>query len=63
MQKLQGVIAPMVTPMTEDGAVDYKSLENLTNHLISRGIKALYPCGTTGEASTSLYSSWREYYR
>jgi 4-hydroxy-tetrahydrodipicolinate synthase len=51
MKKLCGVIAPMITPMTDKGEVDYGSMENLTTHLISRGVSALYPCGTTGEVN------------
>ena len=51
MKKLKGICVPMITPMFEDGSVDYCSLEKLVDHLIERGVDALYPCGTTGEVN------------
>ena len=48
---MTGVNVPMVTPMTETGEVDLGSLARLTEHLISRGVSGLYPCGTTGEVN------------
>lgn len=49
MKKLHGITIAMVTPMDEQGAVDYASLKQLTDFLIERGVDCLYPCGTTGE--------------
>ena len=49
MRKLYGVTVPMVTPFDEEGRVDVKSLEKLTEYLIDKGIQCLYPAGTTGE--------------
>lgn len=49
MIKLHGAVAPIVTPLTEEDTIDIKGLENLTDHLIDKGITCLYPCGTTGE--------------
>ena len=46
------VQCPIVTPMTEDGAVDLDGLETLVEHLVSDGIDGLVPCGTTGEFSS-----------
>ena len=46
---MTGVIVPMTTPFTDDGAVDYGTLEKTTHYLIDHGIRCLYPCGTTGE--------------
>lgn len=48
MKKLYGVVTPIITPLTEDGQVDYRSLENLTTSLIERGSDGIYVCGTTG---------------
>lgn len=48
MKKLYGVVTPMITPMDENGNVDYASLETLTKYLIAHGSNCLYPCGTTG---------------
>ena len=37
MKKLYGVTVAMITPFTEEGNVDVKALEKLTEMLISRG--------------------------
>jgi 4-hydroxy-tetrahydrodipicolinate synthase len=42
----------IVTPMREDGAVDYAVLERLIAWQIESGIDGLVPCGTTGEGAT-----------
>lgn len=49
MKKLQDIVIPMVTPLTECDAIDVKSLRNLTEYLIGKHMDCLYPCGTTGE--------------
>ena len=49
MERLKGVVIPMVTPLTDEDKIDVKSLERLTDHCIAGGMTALYPCGTTGE--------------
>lgn len=48
MKKLYGVVTPIITPLMEDGHVDYRSLGNLTTSLIGRGSDCIYACGTTG---------------
>ena len=52
MKKLYGVTVAMITPFTEEGNVDVKALEKLTEMLISRGVNCLYPCGTTGDGAS-----------
>ena len=47
--KLTGIVVPMVTPLTENGALDCAGLEALTNHLIAGDCAALFALGTTGE--------------
>ena len=49
MQKLYGVVVPIVTPLTEDDKIDVESIKNLVDHCIDGGLQCLYPCGTTGE--------------
>lgn len=49
MKKLEGVVVPIVTPLTEDDQIDVESLKKLVDYLIEEGVQALYPCGTTGE--------------
>ena len=50
--KFQGAFTAMVTPMKEDGAVDYEGFRKLVDFQISEGVDGLVPLGTTGESST-----------
>jgi 4-hydroxy-tetrahydrodipicolinate synthase len=49
---IQGSIVALVTPMTEDGAVDDVSLKKLVEFHIEQGTDALVAVGTTGESAT-----------
>ena len=51
-QTIQGSIVAIVTPMFEDGSVDWKSLEKLVECHIKQGANSIVAVGTTGEAST-----------
>ena len=51
-QIIQGSIVAIVTPMNEDGSVDWKSLEKLVEWHIAQGTNSIVAVGTTGEAST-----------
>jgi len=42
----------MVTPMHDDGGVDWTALERLVEHHISEGTDAIVSVGTTGESAT-----------
>jgi 4-hydroxy-tetrahydrodipicolinate synthase len=46
------VLVAMVTPMTNEGEVDWAGVESLMEHLISNGADGLVVTGTTGETST-----------
>jgi 4-hydroxy-tetrahydrodipicolinate synthase len=48
---LAGVWMPLVTPF-KDGAIDVASYKKLIKHYVARGVSALFPLGTTGEAPT-----------
>ena len=45
----KGVIPPIITPLTDDGEVNYEVLRQMVNHLIGQGVHGLFPLGTTGE--------------
>ena len=51
-QIIQGSIVAIVTPMFEDGRVDWKGLEKLVEWHIAQGTNSIVAVGTTGEAST-----------
>ncbi len=47
-----GSIAALVTPMTDDGRVDFTALENLVHWHVAEGTDAIVAAGTTGESAT-----------
>src|SRR5215213_7965513 len=49
---LRGCATALVTPFTNDGAVDEKRLRDLIEYQIANGVRVLVPCGTTGESVT-----------
>ena len=51
-QIIQGSIVASVTPMFEDGSVEWKGLEKLVEWHIAQGTNSIVAVGTTGEAST-----------
>lgn len=52
MLNLGRVITAMITPFTEDGAVDYEAAVALAKHLIEHGSEGILVGGTTGEGAT-----------
>ncbi len=49
---LTGSMVAMVTPMNEDGSVDWPALERLVDHHVEQGTDAIVSVGTTGESAT-----------
>ncbi len=54
-QIFTGAATALVTPMKEDGSVNFERLKTLVDEQIRGGIDALVICGTTGEKSTLNY--------
>ena len=52
MKKFQGAITALITPMKENGDVDYDAFRRLIQFQIAEGIDGLVPLGTTGETPT-----------
>lgn len=52
MSIFKGAGVAIVTPMKENGAVDYEKFKELVEFQIKGGTDAIIVCGTTGEAST-----------
>jgi 4-hydroxy-tetrahydrodipicolinate synthase len=46
------VLTAIVTPFTDDGAVDYDGFAELARHLVANGSDGIVVAGTTGEAPT-----------
>ncbi len=49
---MRGCATALVTPFTNDGAIDEPALTRLIEYQLSGGVKLLVPCGTTGESAT-----------
>jgi 4-hydroxy-tetrahydrodipicolinate synthase len=49
---LRGAFTALVTPFTNDGAVDDAAFRRLVRWQVLAGIDGLVPCGTTGESPT-----------
>ena len=47
-----GAAVALVTPMNQDGSVNYNKLEKLVEFQIQNGTDAIVACGTTGESAT-----------
>jgi len=45
----KGVIVPVITPFTEDGAINFSVYRKIINHLLDNGVHGIFPLGTTGE--------------
>lgn len=60
--QFKGLGVAMVTPFTDDFAVDYNALGNLTESLISGGVNYLVVLGTTGETATLTKEEKKQVY-
>src|SRR5262250_3326841 len=56
--QLRGCGTALVTPFSQDGAIDENALRNLVSWQIESGIDFLIPCGTTGETPTLTHDEW-----
>lgn len=59
----KGVATALVTPMNEDGSINYERLCSLIDEQIDAGIPALVICGTTGESATMTLEEHSEVIR
>lgn len=48
----KGVATAIVTPLNQDGSINYDCFKKLIDFQIDSGVDAIVVCGTTGEAST-----------
>lgn len=55
MAVFKGAGVAIVTPMHEDGSVNYEKLEELIEYQIANSTDAIIICGTTGESSTMTH--------
>ena len=63
MNGLVGSIVALVTPMQEDGSIDYPTLRKLIDWHIAEGTNCVCVVGTTGESPTVSMEENREVIR
>lgn len=52
---LRGIVAPMVTPLSDRDTLDTAGIERLIEHILGGGVQGLFILGTTGEAPSLSY--------
>ncbi|GIX49954.1 MAG: hypothetical protein KatS3mg132_148 [Limisphaera sp.] len=51
-EKWQGVVVPMVTPVTAEGRLDEAVVDTMVGFLVEHGVDGLFVLGTTGEGAS-----------
>ncbi len=59
----EGVATALVTPMNDDGSINFDRLRTLIDEQIEAGVPALVICGTTGESATMTLEEHSEVIR
>ncbi len=49
--KFNGILVPVISPLTPDGEVDYNALEKVILYVFEKDVDGLYVCGGTGDAN------------
>ncbi len=57
--RFHGIIPPICTPLTSEGAIDIPSVHSLIDYLLDNGVHGLFAFGSTGEC-TSLTGQQRK---
>ncbi len=60
IQRLQGIVPPMITPLAARDELDHPGLERLVDRIVDGGVSGLFLLGTTGEAPSLSYRLRRE---
>ncbi len=58
--ELKGVFTALVTPFTQDGALDLDAFAAHVKRQIAGGVHGLVPCGTTGETPALEDAEWEQ---
>lgn len=57
---LNGIIPPIITPLTAEGKLDEAGLCKVIDHCIAGGVSGLFTMGSTGEAMRTGRDVWRD---
>ncbi|MFZ8926976.1 MAG: dihydrodipicolinate synthase family protein, partial [Candidatus Nanopelagicales bacterium] len=56
---ITGILVALVTPFTDDFAVDDAGIQRHVDRMVAAGIHGLVPLGTTGEFTTMTHAERR----
>lgn len=59
--RFQGIVPPLVTPLSARDQLDVEGLQRLIDHVIEGGVSGVFLLGTTGEAPSLSYRLRREF--
>ncbi len=60
MTQFHGIYSAIITPMNEDGSIDFVSLKSFVDFQLENHIDGLVVCGTTGESATLTHEERNE---
>ena len=63
INKLRGIVPPIVTPLTDRDHLDVEGLKRLVRYQLNGGVHGLFVLGTTGEAQSLSYATRYELVR
>jgi len=63
MQKYEGMIAAMATPMKPDESLDFDAITRLVRHLFAKGLHGILAGGTTGEYNLMSISERKDLFK
>lgn len=49
--RFHGIVPPIVTPLNEDGSINFDDLTALVEHLIASGVNGIFALGSTGQVA------------
>ncbi|MEM1067743.1 MAG: dihydrodipicolinate synthase family protein [Planctomycetota bacterium] len=58
---IQGIVVPLVTPLSDWDSIDDPGMNRLLDHVIEGGVNGIFILGTTGEAPSLSYRLRREF--
>ncbi|MDE6872142.1 MAG: dihydrodipicolinate synthase family protein [Bacteroidales bacterium] len=61
MDKIKGIIVPLVTPLAAQDTIDVAGTEKLVDHVLGGGVAALFILGTTGESQSLSVKTRRDF--
>src|SRR3954454_23092598 len=59
-RRLEGIVVPLITPLSAQDRLDFSGLEKLLEHVLAGGVQGVFILGSSGEAASLSYRLRRE---